>query len=70
MASVRSRYPCWRCLRHERCRGLLDELQKALDEAQLCGMAPSELPEVYVDCEGRYSPASLLHRGGDPLGAA
>lgn len=59
---LRTRYPCAKCLRQKRCEWLLRDLRTAISEARLRGMPDSELPEVYVDCEGRYSPASLVKR--------
>lgn len=63
MGGLRTRYPCARCLRRERCAVLLRALRELLADAGRCGMPPAELPEVYVDCEGRYSPAARVRRG-------
>ena len=59
---VRTRYPCRECLREKRCAWLLAELQDVLTSAALRGMPSGEVPEVYVDCEGRYSPQPRVIR--------
>ncbi len=59
---VRTRYPCRKCLREKRCAWLLAELQDVLAGAALRGMQSGEVPEVYVDCEGRFSPATRVLR--------
>lgn len=62
MDGLRTRYPCARCLRRQRCEWLLAELRRVLAEAPLHGMPADEVPEVYVDCEGRYSPPAHVRR--------
>lgn len=58
--TVRTRYPCTRCLRRERCEWLIRRLREVVADAPHHGMPAAEVPEVYVDCEGRYAPASRL----------
>lgn len=62
MGGLRTRYPCAKCLRQRRCEWLLADLRRAIADAQARGMPAHELPEVYVDCEGRFSPASRVVR--------
>jgi len=62
VSGLRTRYPCRKCLRKRRCEWLLHDLHAALESAVTRGMPEHELPEVYVDCEGRYSPASRVLR--------
>ena len=59
---VRTRYPCRECLREQRCAWLLAELRRVIGTAELRGMPAAEVPEVYVDCEGRYSPRERVVR--------
>ena len=62
MNGLRTRYPCQKCLRQKRCEWLLRDLRSAVAEARLRGMPAEQIPQVYVDCEGLYSPASRVLR--------
>jgi len=59
MPGLRTRYPCQKCRRQGYCAWLLRDLRNAVDEARLRGMRECDVPEIYVDCEGRYSPPAL-----------
>lgn len=62
MGKLRTRYPCRKCLRYNRCEWLLRELRDVVASATLRGMPADEVPEVYIDCEGRYSPPARVLR--------
>lgn len=62
MGGLRTRYPCQKCLRQQRCAWLLRDLRNAVADARLRGMRADEVPEIYIDCEGRYSPAPQVKR--------
>jgi len=55
-ASIRTQYPCARCVHREKCAGLLARLAAALTEECLAQPRGYEPPTVIVDCEGRFSP--------------
>ena len=62
---LRTRYPCEKCVHEADHAQLIRELRSAIARAQRRGMRGlhvPELPAIYVDCEGRYSPPSQVLR--------
>ena len=45
MGGLRTRYPCQKCLRQQRCAWLLRDLRNAVADARLRGMRADEVPE-------------------------
>jgi len=55
--SLRTTYPCARCLRQSGCAWLLRDLRNAVAEARLRGMREDDMPDVVVDCVQQFVPA-------------
>jgi len=64
VGGLRSINPCTRCTRYrDACGAFVRALKDAELEARLGGLDQDHMPVVTVDCEGRFSPASLVHKG-------